>query len=492
MDEFKKFFNQIGVYGLSRIAIFAMGIIYLPLFTKLAGSEGYGAWIQIITLIALFQPFIQLGLGNSVLRFLTNKINKHELSVGMSTVLVPVIIIGLIAVFLQIIFSQVLAQYLLQDTSAFFLIMLSAPLILLGAIIDVSSNFYRVTGSINFIAGLNFFKELLEVILITGSLVYGYGIQGGLISLLFVRSAIVLIMLGDIYLKIGISFPNFSWLKEYLIFGIPLIFVGLFELLIQSSDRFFIGYYFGASAVGIYSAAYSIASIPAFITVIVMFILYPTIYSLYESNNIEKLKDFLRYSWKYLLLLLIPSTFGLSFLASSLLILLTTPEFVEYGVYIIPVVSVTNIILALYALFVGILTIRKKSHIILVATGIAVLANIILNIIFLPKFGILSAAFTTVIAYLILAFICYYESRFIRFNMSWLFVCKSIFASLIMVIPILFISPDSWFSIIFCIIICSLIYFSILVIVKGFSKQEIHFIKNFIIQKLALFQIKIY
>lgn len=492
MDEFKKFFNQIGVYGLSRIAIFAMGIIYLPLFTKLAGSEGYGAWIQIITLIAVFQPFIQLGLGNSVLRFLTNKINKHELSVGMSTVLVPVIIIGLIAVFLLIIFSQVLAQYLLQDTSAFFLIMLSAPLILLGAIFDVSSNFYRVTGSINFIAGLNFFKELLEVILITGSLVYGYGIQGGLISLLFVRSAIVLIMLGDIYLKIGISFPNFSWLKEYLIFGIPLIFVGLFELLIQSSDRFFIGYYFGAAAVGIYSAAYSIASIPAFITVIVMFILYPTIYSLYESNNIEKLKEFLGYSWKYLLLLLIPSTFGLSFLASSLLILLTTPEFVEYGVYIIPVVSVTNIILALYALYVGILTIRKKSHIILVATGVAVLTNIILNIIFLPKFGILSAAFTTVIAYLTLAFICYYESRFIRFNMSWPFVCKSIFASLIMVIPILFISPDSWFSIIFCIIICVLIYFSTLVIVKGFSKQEIHFITNFIIQKLALFKIKIY
>lgn len=478
MNEFKIFINQIGVIGLSRIIIMAIGIFYLPLFTKLAGAEGYGIWTQIVLLIALLQPFVQLGLGGSVLRFLTNK-NRHELSVGICTALVSVIFIGLIFIFLQIGFSSVLAQYLLQDPSAIFLIQLSAPLILLGALIDVSSNFYRVTHAFMIISVINLFQAILEIILITGSLFYGYGIQGAIISILFVRSAIVIIILTDIYLKVGISFPNFSWLKDYLIYGIPLIFIGLFEILIQSSDRFFIGYYLGAAAVGIYSAAYSIACIPVFIVAIVMYILYPTIYRLYENNDIEKLKMFLQYSWKYLLLLLIPAIFGLSVLSSSLLTLLTTPEFVQEGIYIIPVVSVTNILVALIAIYVGILTIRKKSHIILVANGISVLTNIILNIILIPKFGILSAAFTTVIAYLTLVFICYHESRFIRFNMSWLFLGKSIFASSIMVIPILYIAPNSLLSIIFSIIIGTLVYFSILFILKGFSKQEIHFIKKF-------------
>jgi O-antigen/teichoic acid export membrane protein len=316
------------------------------------------------------------------------------------------------------------------------------------------------------------------MLLITGSLFFGYGIQGALLSILLVRSAIVMIILTDIYLKVGVSIPNFSCLKDYLRYGIPLIFVGLFELLIQSSDRFFIGYYLGASAVGIYSAAYGIAVIPGFIAAIVMYILYPTIYKLYENNEIEKLKVFLQYSWKYLLVLLIPATFGLSVLSGSLLALLTTPEFIPEGIYIIPVVSVTNIIVALYAIYVGILTIRKKSHTILVAAGISVLINIILNIILIPKFGIVSAALTTVIAYFFLVFICYLESRFIRFNMSWPFFCKSIFASSIMVIPILYIAPTSWLSIIFCIIIGILVYFSILFVLRGFSKQEIHFIKN--------------
>ncbi len=211
-----------------------------------------------------------------------------------------------------------------------------------------------------------------------------------------------------------------------------------------------------------------------------MYILYPTIYSLYENKDIEKLKVFLHYSWKYLLLLLIPASFGLSVLSGSLLTLLTTPEFIPDGIYIIPVVSVTNILVALYAIYVGILTLRKKSHIFLKATGISALINIILNIILIPEFGIISAAFTTVIAYVILVFISYQESRFIQFDMSWPFVGKSIFASSIMIIPILFVAPDSPLSIIFCMIIGISVYFSLLFILKGFSKKEIHFIKNFL------------
>jgi O-antigen/teichoic acid export membrane protein len=483
MDEFKIFINQIGVYGLSRLIIIAISFFYLPLFTKLLGAEGYGIWTQIITLIALFQPFVQLGLGNSVVRFLTNK-NRNELSVGMCSVLLPVIIIGLIFIFLQIEFSSLLAQYLLQDPSATFLIQLSAPLILFGALIDVSSNFYRVTGSFNIISIINLIQALLEIIFITGCLFFGYGIQGVLISIILVRSAIVMIILTDIILKVGISFPNFSWLRGYLIYGIPLIFVGLFELIIQSSDRFFIGYYLGASAVGIYSAAYSIACIPLFIAGILTYILYPKIYSLYENNNIEKVKVFLHYSWKFLLLFLIPASFGLSALSGSLLTLLTTPEFIQDGIYIIPVVSVSNILIALYGIYVGILTLRKKTYIFLIAGGISALINIILNIILIPRFGIVSAAFTTVIAYLILVFICYFESQFIQFNMSWLFLCKSIFASSIMVIPILYVSPNSLLSIIFCVIMGALVYFSILFILNGFSKQEIYFLKRFFNKKV--------
>jgi len=468
-----------GLFGISRIAVIALGFFYLPLFTKLAGAEGYGIWIQIITLTTLLQPFIQLGLGTSVLRFLANK-NRQELSVGISTVIVPVILIGLIFIFLQIGFSSVLALYLLQDTSVIFLIQLSAPLILLGALMDIFLNFYRVTGSFKIIAIVNLLQAVLEIILITGALFYGYGIQGVLISILFVRSAIVMIILTDIYFKIGISLPDFSRLKDYLVYGIPLIFVGIFEILIQVSDRFFIGYYLGASAVGIYSAAYSIATTPAIIATIVMYILYPTIYSLYESNDLEKLKVFLHLSWKYLLLLLIPATFGLSVLASSLLALLTTPEFIQEGMYIIPVVSLTNILLAIYGIYTGIMTLRKKSHMVLAAAGVSALINIILNILLIPKFGIISAAFTTVIAYIVLVFICYQESRFIQFNMSWPFLGKSILASSVMVIPIVYLAPDSLLSIIFCIIMGISVYFLLIYILRGFSRQEIQFIKNLV------------
>jgi len=67
--------------------------------------------------------------------------------------------------------------------------------------------------------------------------------------------------------------------------------------------------------------------------------LVPTIFNLFDKGRVAEVKTYLSYSCKYLLMFLIPSAFGLSILAETLLGSLTTAEFIPKGRFIIPLIA---------------------------------------------------------------------------------------------------------------------------------------------------------
>ena len=123
--------------------------------------------------------------------------------------------------------------------------------------------------------------------------------------------------------------PDFSKLKSYLHYGLPLVPSIIFGWIAASSDRYVIVYFLGLAPVGIYSAAYNISQAAIFMSLApISFVLVPTLSKLYDDNKIEEVKTHLRYSLKYFLMFAIPVTFGVSVLARQILTILATSEFV--------------------------------------------------------------------------------------------------------------------------------------------------------------------
>ncbi len=268
-------------------------------------------------------------------------------------------------------------------------------------------------------------------------------------------------------------------MKSYLKWGVPLTLNSAILWIINVSDRYMVSYFMGITAAGIYSAAYRVGEYASLTLMALSTVLYPTIIKSYEEGNLSETRKYLRYSLKYFMMIAIPSAFGLSVLAKPILSILTTPEFI-IGTTLIPFVAFGAVLFGFYRFCLHVIYITNKTHLMVRLLGTSAALNIILNIILIPRMGILGAAVATFIAYGVLGILTLLVSRrYLRFNLSATFTLKAILASAIMTLFIWFINPESVTLVIISIFAGVLIYFGGLLLIKGLSKSEIAFFVNF-------------
>lgn len=194
--------------------------------------------------------------------------------------------------------------------------------------------------------------------------------------------------------------------KEYwrfiLVFSIPLIPHQLSFILLQQSDRVMINKICGASEAGIYSLAYSIA--------MVLLIVNDAILMSYNSWLYQKIKagmiDEIRKVASMLVILAAVVNCALMLIAPECMSILGTDEY-RQAVYAIAPVAASVFFMFLFNLFVGIEYYYEKTKNVVFATVTAVVFNIIMNLICIPKFGFLAAAYTTLMGYIIMAIMHY-------------------------------------------------------------------------------------
>jgi O-antigen/teichoic acid export membrane protein len=475
MSEYTLFTKRVGLVGLVQTLATLKGLIILPILTKTLGATDYGIWAQILVTVSLLQPFVQLGFASSIVRFLPVK-GKREIVQGIITALSVTLVTGAVVSLIFFLSSNYLAANFLKEESAALIIEIASPLIVLEALNVMASNSFRIFGQIKRYAIVSLLQTSLEIGLIAFFVLSGHGLMGAVISLLITRCIILLVMLHLIISYAGFAAPDFSLLRPFLVFGLPLIPTVIFELVVALSDRYVIGFFRGIASVGIYSAAYSIGGIISMFWSYIAYILGPTVFNLYDSNKIGEVKTYLSYSWKYLMMLSIPSAFGLSALAKPLLTSLTTPEFVSTGQFVVPLVALSMIFYGVQGIFGEVIQMSKHTKIFAIAFGTGAGLNLGLNVLFVPRWGVIAAAIVALIAYVLVAGIIYYQSRkYMIFDANPVFVIKSILASAVMTLAIWAFHPVGAVKIVLSVIIGAAIYFAVLFLLKGLTQAETRF-----------------
>ena len=178
---------------------------------------------------------------------------------------------------------------------------------------------------------------------------------------------------------------------------------------------------------------------------------------------------------------MIPSVLGISILSKQLLTILSTEEIALNAYFVVPFVAVSVLFYGATSLFSHILLLVKKTKLIAVIWAIAAFLNLALNIIFVPRFGIVAAAVVTFLSYLCaLVLIWYFAFKEFKFSINWVFIIKSVVASMIMVLFINWANPWSLVSIIKVVVSGGLIYCILVFMLGGVGKKEINFIMSLI------------
>lgn len=477
MREYKLFAQRIGLVGFSNFIDNFKGIILLPILTKNISIIDYGIWAQVMVTLGIVPNLMILGLPGAMVRFLPSVKTKEELQDIFYSFLSVVTVTGMLAAFAIYILSGSIANLLFNGNSL--IVEILSLIVFFETLEIVFFNYFRATQQIKKYSALKFLREISLMVLVSVFVLQGRGLLGALEALLAKSIIIFLISTMIIVSQLGLKLPRFNNLASYLRYGIPTVPGNMSQWIVNSSDRYVIGGFLGTSAVGYYSPGYTLGNIVRTFIAPLNFILPMIISKHYDEGNLDEVKNYLSYSLKYFLALGIPASFGLSLLSKQLLEILSTPEIAEQSYLITPFVALSALLFGAFLIFKEVAMLVKKTNVLGTIWLVAAVLNIGLNILLIPYIGIIAAAITTMLSFMVaLALITYYSLRFLRFDMNFGFILKSVFSSVLMSGIILFWSPETILGIVGTIGACVIFYFAMLMLFKGFDRNEIEFFRN--------------
>lgn len=213
---------------------------------------------------------------------------------------------------------------------------------------------------------------------------------------------VVSLLLTVIYIikgKIRFEF-DFSILKRTMKYGIPLIGVGLLNLLLAGADRYMIDYYLGSYQVGIYSFGYRIAELSMInMTHIIIMGIYPNLIFTFEKKGKKDAEILLTKVLNIHCIIVIPIIFNLLLFIKDIIGTL----FKSYigAEYIVILIAFGTIFYSISFYVNKAFELTKNTKKMLISLFIATIINIILNIILIPNIKIIGAVVSTLISYIV-------------------------------------------------------------------------------------------
>lgn len=252
---------------------------------------------------------------------------------------------------------------------------------------------HRVGGSV-----LKLLLVLVGVILYRTSVWYVVGASAALLLVLLARSRYLLSRIGNVDAKL---------FRKWLLFGWPFVFHTVSSGLLMFADRYMIDYFMGAGPVGIYTLSYSIGASVAFVFGALIIYIEPQVYRAGPGTELGE-------RWLTILgaaCTVLGSMFG------ALLVVAAGPAIdyklmPEYGeaVGYIPIIIAAHLVMVIYFQSSFRLTAQGRTQIIAVCSASAAIANVVLNLYLIPRYGIIGAAGATFASYLILSIVTHVAS----------------------------------------------------------------------------------
>lgn len=371
-----------------------ISIISLPLFARLLSTTDYGIYNTFVAYASFLFVIIGLALHSSLKNA---KIDyKGQIERYCSSITLLIIINALICLVVSLIGIQSIANGLGIKNK------LLVPLIVIDsftlAIITLYNSFlsleyrskeYILLSLLYTVSGVTI--SLLLIIGPFNSARYYGRIIGTILSGLIVTGYIIYTLFRNSKPQINIKYWRYG-----LVISLPIIPHGISQLVLSQFDRLMINKINGSAEAGIYSFAYNIGAIFQIIATSL-----DTSWSQWFFDQMEK-KNYKE----------IEKTANIYLAAMSLgmiALLLVSPEvtlILGGEKYRNSIPAIMPIILSMYYTYLyyfpaSIEYYMKKTKFIALGTIMAAILNILLNMIFIPRYGYIGAAYTTVVCYLL-------------------------------------------------------------------------------------------
>lgn len=467
MNTVQRIAKNIGMLMISQILGYIFGFLYAMYMARYLGVDDFGVLSFALAFAGLFGIFADLGLSTLTIREVAKDrslAGKYLGNIALMKVILAAIVFGLIALTINIL------SYPEQTIKVVYLIALS---IILSSFANMFNSVFQAYERMEY-SSIVF---ILSNVLMLSGVIYAINQEFNVIGfafIYFIASAIVLVIsfLVCVYkiAKPDIEIDLNFWIvtsKEAWPFGLSGVFVTIYYM----SDTVMLSLMQGNEAVGLFNAAYKLIMAILFIPSVLNMAIFPVMSKFYISS-----KDSLRLAYekyfKYMFVIGIPIGIGTTLLADRIILLIFGAEY-SPSVIALQILIWSSVFIFLSGAFARLLESSNRQKTITKITAINVSANIILNLILIPKFSYVGASITTTItefSALMLGIMACSSIGYALPKKDLSSIGKVIISGLLMGIFIIYLGDLNLFVLI---ILSAIFYFIILYLLRGFDAEDI-------------------
>lgn len=226
-----------------------------------------------------------------------------------------------------------------------------------------------------------------------------------------------LVLFSGLYIAMmrkGKCFYSKKYWSYALKFNIPLVPHYLSQIVLGQSDRIMIKEFVGSEEAAYYSVAYTLSMVLQILSTSISGTMNPWIYRSLEHGDAKRIG---KPSYLILLIVAVSNLFVIAMAPEILTVL--APESYRSAVWVIPPVTASVYFMFLYNLFATFEYFYHKTNYVMYASVIGAIVNVLLNAVFIPKFGYVAAGYTTLGCYVLYSFAhCCFMQKVVKDNLG--------------------------------------------------------------------------
>jgi O-antigen/teichoic acid export membrane protein len=406
--EIRTAVRHMAVYGLGNVLVKALGFLMLPFYTHYLAPKDYGI-LEILDLsMSLFALILNMGLTPAFLRCYAAADSTQEKRRVVSTGCLFGLATGLLTFAAGSGLVRPATRLLFGAGVPATYVFLSFTGLVLNYMANLPRTYLRAlekSGAFTMIDTANVFLLLmLNVIFIAG---LKLGLAGVLWSSVITGALQFVLLSAWAFRRAGLQFRR-THLRRMLAFGLPLIFANLGLFVLNFSDRFFLQHLRSLDVVGVYAVGYKFGYMMNYVFVQPFFVMWQS--RMYAIHERPEHRNIFRQVFLFYSLGLIFVGLGMSLFSDNVVRRMVEAKFAASS-EVIPIVVLAYIFYGLsYYAQLGMFLTDRTRMIGVLGAGAALL-NLVLNYFMISRWGMMGAAWATVLSFAAIAAASYWCSQ---------------------------------------------------------------------------------
>lgn len=397
------------VYTIASFLTKGISFITVPIFTRIMPSAEIGVSTTFASWMSILGVLAALGTNTGAYNIAMNEYPEQRDQYAVSCLAITSVASCLIGI-IYIVFFNAINSFVGLPWQLM-------ALMIIGFIVQPATDFWMIRQRYEY-------KYLLSSIVSVGTALLSSALaiasvviakNKGIVELGTVRvfSTYIIYDLAALVLFIHLVIKGKATInKQFVVFALqvslPMMVHSFAKHILDASDKIMIQRIVGNSAVGIYGTLFTLSTLSLIFWNAINASLVPYMF----SNLSDKERGGERINRVLFPMIVFYGIVAvmLALISPEVVQIIAPPEYYE-AIYLMPPVAAGIFFTSIYNIMGNILLYHKQSVKIMIATLIAAGINIILNYIFISKYGYIAAAYTTLFANIILALCQYFMAR---------------------------------------------------------------------------------